>query len=94
MQIVNVVFWMLPHAVILSVSCSWFGVIVNVSGLIRWTMWNTVSDALSMWHQKPPEHSNTYCLKYALNEIRKPFVMCKVQCSMCADTCRAMYTTC
>ncbi len=43
MQLVNVVFWMLPHAVILSVSCSWFGVVVNVSGLIRWTMWNTVS---------------------------------------------------
>ena len=48
MQIVNVVFWMLPHAVILSVSCSWFGVIVNVSGLIRWTMWNTVSDRFTM----------------------------------------------
>lgn len=43
MQILNAIFWIVPHAVILTVSCSWFDVIINVSGVIRWTIWNTVS---------------------------------------------------
>ena len=42
-QILNVIFWIVPHAVILTVSCSWFDVIINVSGCVRWTIWNTVS---------------------------------------------------
>lgn len=41
-QIVNAVFWLVPHAVVLSASCSWFNVIINVSGVIRWTIWNLV----------------------------------------------------
>ena len=42
LQIVSVIFWIVPHAVILTVDCSWFDVIINVSGVIRWTIWNTV----------------------------------------------------
>lgn len=42
MQVLNEIFWLLPHAVVLAVACSWFDVIINVSGIIRWTIWNTV----------------------------------------------------
>ena len=48
MQIVNVVFWIVPNAVVLSVSCSWFSMAVNISGAIRWTIWNTVRLRLYM----------------------------------------------
>ena len=48
-------FWIVPHAVVLSISCSWFGVAVNVSGVIRWTIWNTVSRS---------HHRNVLATKY------------------------------
>ncbi len=56
-QMVNVTFWLTPHVHILLTSCGWFGNLANASGVIQWTMWNTVSllrccDALNARHMQ------------------------------------------
>ncbi|KAK9906876.1 hypothetical protein WJX75_009592 [Coccomyxa subellipsoidea] len=42
LQTVNVTFWLTPHVHILITRCGWSDHIVLVSGLIQWTMWNTI----------------------------------------------------
>ncbi|EIE24300.1 alpha/beta-hydrolase [Coccomyxa subellipsoidea C-169] len=39
---VNVTFWLTPHTHILATSCGWFDAIIDHSGVIQWTMWNTI----------------------------------------------------
>ena len=60
LQIVNVIFWIVPHAVILTVDCSWFDVIINVSGVIRWTIWNTVGPT-HLRNVLPGKQANLQC---------------------------------
>ena len=78
LQILNVTFWIVPHAVILTVGCSWFDVVVNVSGVIRWTIWNTVS----------PTHLRNVLPVKRKNESNQPVYIFDL-CTLCVRPARS-----
>ncbi|KAK9818417.1 hypothetical protein WJX72_012370 [[Myrmecia] bisecta] len=41
-QMVNLVFYLVPNVYTLLHACAWYHPIVHVSGLLRWTCWNTL----------------------------------------------------
>ncbi|GAB4817729.1 hypothetical protein N2152v2_004775 [Parachlorella kessleri] len=59
-QLVNLVFFLLPNAYVLARSCGWFDSTVLWSGAVRWTCWNTIF--LNFWvqaHNSQPATSPT-----------------------------------
>ncbi|KAL4431079.1 hypothetical protein ABPG75_006335 [Micractinium tetrahymenae] len=49
LQLVNLVFFVVPNAYVLAHQCSWFHPVVLWSGFVRWTVWNTLF--LMFWVQ-------------------------------------------
>ena len=90
MQIVNVVFWMPPHAIIHSLSCSWFSMIVHVSGLIRWTMWNTVRDFSILLLVPVQTFTVTATYNVALCLARQGWQIPPLRCKACVPCIEAL----
>ena len=38
-QLVNAIFYLLPNVYSLAGPCRWYSAVVDVSGVVRWTMW-------------------------------------------------------
>jgi hypothetical protein len=51
--VVNLVFYLVPNLHVLRFPCRLFGTLVNLSGFIRWTAWNTVRRPRRP-HRPPP----------------------------------------
>ncbi|GAB4817731.1 hypothetical protein N2152v2_004777 [Parachlorella kessleri] len=49
LQVVNLVFFLVPNAYVLSHDCAWMGSVVLWTGAARWTCWNTIF--LGFWTQ-------------------------------------------
>lgn len=49
LQLVNTIFFLLPNAYILGTNCGWFDHVVQWSGWVRWTCWNSLF--LLFWMQ-------------------------------------------
>ncbi|KAL4431078.1 hypothetical protein ABPG75_006334 [Micractinium tetrahymenae] len=49
LQLVNLVFFVVPSAYVLAHQCSWFHPVVLWSGFVRWTVWNSIF--LMFWIQ-------------------------------------------
>ncbi|KAL4421963.1 hypothetical protein ABPG77_010986, partial [Micractinium sp. CCAP 211/92] len=49
LQLVNLVFYVLPNAYVMAHDCSWFHPVVLWAGFVRWTIWNSIF--LMFWVQ-------------------------------------------
>ncbi|KAL4429984.1 hypothetical protein ABPG77_004354 [Micractinium sp. CCAP 211/92] len=73
-QLINLVFFLAPNALVLAQPCSWFLAPIHAFGIVRWTCWNTLFCLFVVQAHSPlpARYTGKLLLRTALSGARRP----------------------